>query len=129
MDTKEQDRIRKKRGQKGEDIACAYLEKKGYTILERNFRCKIGEVDIVACDAQTLAFAEVKARTRTDYGMPRDAVDRRKQWKLVRCAQIYCKMHKSRLGHLSPRMDIVEVLYTEGGTYVRHTPNAFSLGS
>ena len=61
--------------------------------------------------------------------MPRDAVDRRKQQKLLRCAQLYLKLHPGYAQRFSPRMDIVEVLYTEEGTYARHTPNAFSLSS
>ena len=129
MDNVEKDRIKKKRGRKGEDLACAFLEQNGYRVIERNFRCKMGEIDIVATDGEYLCFTEVKARTRTDYGMPRDAVDRRKQLKLLRCAQLYLKLHPGYAQRFSPRMDIVEVLYTEKGTYARHTPNAFSLSS
>ena len=127
MDNKDKDRIKKTRGKKGEDLACEYLKKNGYRIAERNFRCRMGEIDIVAVDREHICFTEVKARTRTDYGMPRDAVDCRKQQKLIRCAQLYLKLHPGYLAHLSPRMDIVEILYREEGTYVRHTPNAFSL--
>ena len=129
MDSIEKDKIKKTRGKKGEDLACDFLKKKGYRILERNFRCKMGEIDIVAAGDGHLCFTEVKARTRTDYGMPRDAVDRRKQQKLLRTAQFYLKLHPGFVQHLSPRMDIIEILYREEGTYVRHTPNAFSLSS
>ena len=127
MNNSEKDRIRKTRGRAGEDLACSYLEKQGYRILARNFRCRMGEIDIVAADEGCLCFVEVKARTRTDYGMPRDAVDQRKQWKLVRCAQLYLKLHPGLAERLSPRMDIIEILYRDGRTFVRYTPNAFSL--
>ena len=87
----------------------------------------MGEIDIVAQIDDTICFVEVKARTRTDYGMPRDAVDVRKQQKLVRCAQLYLKLHPGFAERFSPRMDIVEILYREDGVFARHTPNAFSL--
>ena len=129
MDNIEKDKIKKQRGRRGEDLACEFLKQNGYRVIERNFRCRMGEIDIIAVDDQHICFTEVKARTRTDYGMPRDAVDRRKQLKLLRCAQLYLKMHPSIAQRFSPRMDIVEILYGEEQTYVRHTPNAFSLSS
>ena len=129
MDNIERDKIKKGRGKKGEDLACAYLKKSGYRIAERNFQCRMGEIDIVAIDGEHICFTEVKARTRTDYGMPRDAVDYRKQQKLLRCAQLYLKIHPGFAQRFSPRMDIIEILYREDGTYVRHTPNAFSLST
>ncbi len=127
MDAKEKDRIKKTRGRRGEDLACEFLKKNGYRIVERNFRCKIGEVDIIALGEGCICFVEVKARTRLDYGMPRDAVDRRKQWKLIRSAQVYLKMHPGFAQNRTPRMDIIEILFKDEGTYVRHTPGAFTL--
>ena len=82
MDNFEKDKIKKIRGKKGEDLACRYLKEQGYRILDRNVRYKMGEIDVVALDGDHICFVEVKARTRTDYGMPRDAVDARKQQKL-----------------------------------------------
>jgi len=127
MDNLEKDKIKKTRGRKGEDLACRYLKEQGYRILDRNVRYKMGEIDIVAQIDDTICFVEVKARTRTDYGMPRDAVDARKQRKLIRCAQLYLKLHPGYADRFSPRMDIVEILYREDGVFARHTPNAFSL--
>ena len=128
MDNLEKDKIKKIRGKKGEDLACRYLKEQGYRILDRNVRYKMGEIDIVAQIDDTICFVEVKARTRTDYGMPRDAVNARKQQKLVRCAQLYLKLHPGYAQRFSPRMDIVEILYREDGVFARHTPNAFSNG-
>lgn len=127
MDNFEKDKIKKTRGRKGEDLACRYLKEQGYRILDRNVRYKMGELDIVAQIEDTICFVEVKARTRVDYGMPRDAVDARKQWKLIRCAQLYLKLHPGYARRFSPRMDIVEILYRGDGVFARHTPNAFSL--
>ena len=129
MDNFEKDKIKKIRGKKGEDLACRYLKEQGCRILDRNVRYKMGELDIVAQIDDTICFVEVKARTRTDYGMPRDAVDARKQQKLVRCAQLYLKLHPGFAERFSPRMDIVVILYREDGVFARHTPNAFSLSS
>lgn len=129
MDTIEKDKVRKQRGKRGEDLACRYLQQNGYRIADRNFRCKIGEIDIVALGEDCVCFVEVKARTRTDYGMPREAVDARKQWKLVRSAELWLKCHPFYADRYSPRMDIIEILYQADGPYVRHTPNAFSLSS
>ena len=128
MDNFEKDKIKKIRGKKGEDLACRYLKEQGYRILDRNVRYKLGEIDIVAQIDDTICFVEVKARTRMDYGMPRDAVDARKQQKLVRCAQLYLKLHPGFAERFSPRMDIVEILYREDGVFARHTANAFSNG-
>lgn len=128
MDNFEKDKIKKIRGKKGEDLACRYLKEQGYRILDRNVRYKMGEIDIVAQIDDTICFVEVKARTRMDYGMPRDAVNARKQQKLVRCAQLYLKLHPGFAERFSPRMDIVEILYREDGVFARHTPNAFSNG-
>ena len=128
MDNFEKDKIKKIRGKKGEDLACRYLKEQGYRILDRNVRYKMGEIDIVAQIDDTICFVEVKARTRTDYGMPRDAVDVRKQHKLIRCAQLYLKLQPGYAQRYSPRMDIVEILYREDGVFARHTSNAFSTG-
>ncbi len=66
-------------GLSGEDAACQYLEQKGYKILRRNFRCYSGEIDIIAAKGQTLSFIEVKTRSSTLYGLPREAVTFGKQ--------------------------------------------------
>ena len=114
-------------GKIGENMAAELLRVKGYDILRRNYRCREGEIDIIAERYGEICFVEVKARTRVDYGMPRDAVDARKQWKLIRCAQLYLKLHPGYARRFSPRMDIVEILYRGDGVFARHTPNAFSL--
>lgn len=82
---------RKATGRSGEDAAVQYLEKMGYTILERNYRLRIGEVDIIARDKEYLVFLEVKTRRSTRFGSPFEAVDMRKQQQIVKVAAAYVR--------------------------------------
>lgn len=97
----------KSAGEKGEDIACIFLKKKGYKVKEKNFRSKYGELDIIADDAGTLCFVEVKSRSRTDHGRPEEFVDSRKQQKLIKTALTY--ISKNRIEGRDMRFDIVSV--------------------
>ncbi len=76
-------------GKLGESRAVRYLQQEGFEILRRNYRTPFGEIDIIAREAQTLVFVEVKTRSTAAYGMPQEAVDRRKQRQLIRTAQAY----------------------------------------
>lgn len=123
----EDKRTRKRKiGDKGEDLACNYLKEKGYVICERNFSCKTGEIDIIAADIPrgTLCFVEVKTRKNTDFGLPCQAVNYKKQQKLKRTAEYFLLTRKEFSG-MQPRMDIAEIIYSSGGTYIRITDNAF----
>lgn len=99
-----------KLGKFGEDYACAYLIKKGYTIVFRNFRCKIGEIDIIAEKEGTLCFVEVKTRASTKYGKPAEAVTENKQKRIYRCAEYYMQYKGmiNRMPILS--FDVIEIL-------------------
>jgi len=77
------------RGIRGEDLAVTYLKKKGYKVIERNYRCQWGEIDLIARDKGTLIFVEIKSRSSSDFGLPQDAVDRFKQAKLIQAAKAY----------------------------------------
>ena len=79
----------------GEDIAVDYLKKKGYKIIERNFRKKYEEIDIVALSDSTLVFVEVKTRTSNSYGSPFEGISKFKVQHLVRLAQFYKMTHKN----------------------------------
>ena len=108
-------------------MACKYLQAKGYTILERNFRCRrFGEVDIVASKAGVLSFIEVKTRCSSRYGKPVEAVTLAKQRKIYRVAQYYlqCVGLISRIPMLS--FDVIEIII-EGGAGMRlfHYPHCF----
>lgn len=112
-------------GRAGEDAAVRQLETAGYRILERNYRCRLGEVDIVARDGDFLCFVEVKARSGAAYGGPLEAVERRKQSQVRRVATYYL----GRFGNEVPpcRFDAVEVWLGPGGRpeRLRVVKNAF----
>lgn len=80
-------------GKLGEDIAVAYLKKQGYQIVERNFRIRGGEIDIIAIDSDTLAFVEVKTRRSDKFGSPLEAITPWKLRALIRSAQFYKVKH------------------------------------
>lgn len=110
-------------GEWGERKAAAYLQKIGYRILARNFRCKGGEIDIIALDGDILVFVEVKARQSLVCGAPGLAVTREKRRKIQLAVQVYLKRIKGEMR--DRRMDLVEVLYEKGRTCVRHTKGIF----
>jgi len=94
-------------GKKGEKISIEFLKKQGYKIVETNYRCSVGEIDIVAKDKDVLCFVEVKTRKSEEYGLPEEAVDGRKQRKLVNVALAYVKEKKVYEQDL--RFDVVSV--------------------
>ena len=113
------------RGMWGERKAAEYFKNKGYLLLERNFRCRIGEIDIVAKDGDFLVFAEVKTRTRMDKGLPGQFIDQKKMKRIIKSAEYYV-LWRPELRKYQPRFDVVELLATQGGVYIRHIKNAFS---
>jgi putative endonuclease len=94
-------------GVRGEAAAEHFLRRQGYTIVERNYRCQLGEVDLIALHGSVIVFIEVKARTRSPFGSPFEAVDRHKQRQLERVAKYYLSRH--RLHHRDARFDVVGV--------------------
>lgn len=106
-------------GQRGEDAAIEYLKQRGYTILDRNFNSHFGEVDIVAWDGEYVVFIEVKSRSNTAFGLPRQAVDYRKQRTIVKVAQ-YWLFKKKRVG-VPVRFDVLEILAGK----INHIEDAF----
>lgn len=92
----------------GEWEAGAELERRGYRLLERNYRCRGGEADLVADDGETLVFVEVKTRSQLGYGLPREAVGWTKQQRLGRAAEHYCATHG--IEDRPIRFDVVEVI-------------------
>ena len=112
------------RGKSGEEIARDYILSKGYTILEKNYRNKIGEIDIIAMDYDILVFIEVKTRTSTLYGYAFEAVDSKKQRKIINTSMIYVK-YKNYL-NTQLRYDIIEV-YMTNNIKINHLENAFCL--
>ena len=102
---------RQRLGKKGEDAACAYLERKGYVICRRNYRCRYGEIDIIARNREYLTFVEVKLRKSDAFGEAREFVDARKQERIRATAALWLETHETAL---QPRFDVVEVYAPDG---------------
>jgi putative endonuclease len=117
---------RKGLGNRGEETAAAYLEQKGYAILERQYRTPVGEIDLIAREGKTLVFVEVKTRRSARYGQPSAAVGWEKQRRIIRGAMWYM-MNRQRQREAPPcRFDVVEVYATPDNAWkVRHLENAF----
>lgn len=101
--------FRQEIGKWGENLACQYLEKNNYKIIEQNFLCQQGEIDIIAKDIikKELVFIEVKTRSNLKYGNPRDAVNRKKQRHMVQAIKYY--IYKKKIIDVPIRMDVIEV--------------------
>ena len=103
------------RGRRGERIACRFLLKRGFDILARRYRSRSGELDIVAFEADTLVFVEVKSRSTEKFGEPWEFVDWQKRQKLHRAAEDF--IADNDLGQYTYRFDIVSVVGTEATLY------------
>ena len=114
---------RKAIGRAGEEAAVRYLEQQGYTILERNFRLRTGEVDIIARDREYLVFIEVKTRTNNAFGSPFEAVDQSKQQRIARTALAYLA---GQAREMPVRFDVVAVFAAGDAVRVELLRNAFS---
>jgi putative endonuclease len=95
-------------GDFGERLAARHLEKQGLTLLDRNWRCPEGEIDIVARDGSTLVVCEVKTRSSTRYGTPLEAITMQKARRLHRLGVCWARAHE--LGYVDLRVDVVTVL-------------------
>jgi putative endonuclease len=112
-------------GQTGEDLAFKLLKKKGYKILERNYKSPLGEIDIIAREGKTLVFVEVKTRLTSDFGTAKGAVGPRKQRKVSMVALDYLKRH-SLLEHPA-RFDVVAIDLDHEQENIELFRNAFDL--
>lgn len=112
-------------GKQGETIAVRQLKKNGYTILERNYRTKAGEIDIIARHDDTIVFIEVKARSGRTYGNPKHAVTRAKQHKIVHTATMYLKATRQLDRRI--RFDVVAIHPETSSRPVEIIRNAFDV--
>jgi len=113
-------------GARGETIAVAYLKGQRFVILERNFRCKGGEVDIVARDGKTLVFVEVKSRRNASYGPPQLSVTPFKQRQISKAALTW--LAKNHHQDCSARFDVIAIMLREHEVpAIDHIRNAFDL--
>ncbi len=91
-------------GQVAENEACSFLQKQGLTLIEKNYRCRTGEIDLIMQDKEALVFVEVRYRANNDYGSALDSVDQHKIQKLISAATHYVSKHQS---DLPMRFDVV----------------------
>lgn len=112
-------------GKKGEKTAERFLKRKGYKIVEKNYSCRFGEIDIIAENDGYLVFAEVKARNGNSIASPREFVDKKKQERIILTAQMYLSCHDTRK---QPRFDVIEV-NTDKLLFgkIDHVENAFGI--
>lgn len=112
-------------GKSGEEIALGLLKKNGYKILARNYRTRLGEIDIVGCDKDTICFIEVKSRHSDKFGFPQEAVLKSKQRQISKAALMFLK--EKNLLDRKARFDVVSVLSAGGEPKLELIRNAFEL--
>ena len=111
-------------GDGNEDLVCNYLKSQGLKIIARNFRCRQGEIDIIARDKEYLCFIEVKFRNSSDYGQPQEAVNYYKQRKISKVSRFY--LYSKNLSFDTPiRYDVIAVSVNEGIKAIKWIKNAF----
>lgn len=110
-------------GELGENKAINFLTENGYNILERNFRAKNGEIDIIAKEKDEYVFIEVKTRASMKYGMPVEAVDKNKREHILKASKYY--IYKNYLQNKYIRFDIIEVYINKNNYLINHIKNAF----
>ena len=115
----------KKLGKTGEDLAVAFLQRKGYTIVERNFRILQGELDIIAQDGEYLVFVEVKTARSLAFGAPETWVTRRKQMQIGQIAAAY--LQQKEYGEIDCRFDVIAITFHNERPTIKHIENAFWL--
>ena len=114
-------------GKWGEEQAMEFLSAKGYRILERNYKNRSGEIDLVVSDGKIISFVEVKTRRSLAYGQPYESVTRHKQIKISRVALAYLK-HRFGKVDINARFDVVSIVQDNFGQIrIEHIPSAFDL--
>ncbi|MBK6849301.1 MAG: YraN family protein [Proteobacteria bacterium] len=118
-------------GRRGEQLAAAYLERRGYRLIERNYRIAQGEIDLVAEDGPVLCFVEVRSRRHAELGHPLETIGPRKQARLIRAARHYLARHDLAQGEQAERtvrFDVVSIVY-EPEFELRLVQGAFEVGT
>ena len=103
-----------KLGERGERQASRYLKKRGYKIVEKDFKCKFGQIDLIAKDHEALCFIEVKCRSTESFGQPQDAITYTKQNRIKKISEYY--MLKKKLANVQVRYDVVAIYEPKSGT-------------
>lgn len=116
----------RKKGQLGEKLAADYLIKtKGHRLIQSNYHCSRGEIDLITETGKTLVFSEVKFRRDVRFGLPAQAVDFRKQRHIIQTALWY--LHEERIDNKNIRFDVIELIDRDGKYWIRHHENAFQM--
>ncbi len=112
-------------GNWGEDKACDYIHSIGYEIIERNFRNRLGEIDIIAKDGATVCFIEVKTRYSLTHGKPFESVNATKKRKLIQLALSFLK-YRFKTTSIKSRFDVISIIQDDTNISIKHIRNAFS---
>lgn len=110
-------------GRKGEDAAARYLESKGFRIIGRNVRTRFGEIDLIAHDAGTVVFVEVKTRASENSGAPLEAIPGRKAARLRKLAEAWAADHDVS-DSVDLRIDCIGVVWSDAGISIEHVEDA-----
>ena len=118
-----QELTRERPGQAGEDHACRFLSQRGYSVRARNFRCRSGEIDVVAEQDGVVVFVEVKERSSDGHGRGFESVTRGKRLRVIQAARLYA----ARFGLTEARLrfDVISIDWRDGEAHVRHDEDAF----
>ena len=111
------------RGQQGEELACQYLQSQGMRCLTKNWRCKLGEIDLIMTDTTTRVLVEVRLRSPTSFGLGYETVGYQKQQKLIRTAQVY-QQKENYWGDI--RFDVVSITWDKE-VVIEHIKDAFGI--
>jgi putative endonuclease len=97
------------KGQRAEQQTVLFLQEQGYRIIQRNYRCRVGEIDLIAEDGAVLCFIEVRSRRSDAFGDPLETIDRAKQRRIIRAARLF--LASGRHGDREVRFDVVGIVY------------------
>lgn len=125
MNSTNQTDKRKELGKNGERIAQEYLKKRGYKILERNYRTKYGEIDIIAQQDSSIVFVEVRTKQSPNFGPPQLSITKSKRNQIMRTALAY--INESMISDQPCRFDVIAITLDSSGTKIEHIENAFEL--
>jgi putative endonuclease len=114
-------------GAAGEELAIDFLKNKGYRIIKRNYKNKLGEVDIIAKDKETFCFVEVRTRTSREMGSPLESITKNKKHQITKAALCYLKENK--LWEAPCRFDVVSIMHDGSGSDIELIQDAFELES
>lgn len=112
-------------GARAEDVAADFLLDRGYEIVERNYTCELGELDIIAIDGETFVFVEVRSRGSTEFGDAIETVNRRKQRKVTRVAEVFLQHKQQYASFPEYRFDVIAI---NGEREITHYPDAWRGG-